>query len=470
MVTICLVCCALAHAQPPDKSEWQLAPQLLPGMELVYAGTYIEEALMPGVKYQRRYRLDTVLFVLEAEARRWDVAFMTTLSLRDQVRDAKAPAQEQPASVRLELTNLDSQGQLKGTSPLVVPIGGPPTLECGMVVSAPITKVGPGQFWEVNEEGRPPRTWQVHVTEPCNGVTCVKLIGQQQSDDWDRPRADRTAWRRRDTVWIAPQLGVAQKVERVIERREPARRDPTHRATITYDLESRLKYPGRLLEDRRQEVLRIKKLQDDARPLLAQPNQHRLHIDALLRKIAYHLEHQPPTPYRKAAIALRERLELARRGEVPPDTAADDVFRRAAVGIGQRVPDFVVTDLTGKDSARMARMLGRPVLVFFYNPATDTGKEVLRFAFELHQKQGSQLGIMAMAVTSDADLARKQHAELKLPFAVLDGKGLHQTFGVDATPRLVVLDGEGIVRSATTGWGAQTAREITDELLRCLGK
>jgi len=71
---------------------------------------------------------------------------------------------------------------------------------------------------------------------------------------------------------------------------------------------------------------------------------------------------------------------------------------------------------------------------------------------------------------ADAEIARKQHADLRLPFAVLDGNGLHQMFGVDATPRLIVLDRDGILRYATTGWGLQTPREIDEELTRALAK
>ena len=135
-----------------------------------------------------------------------------------------------------------------------------------MIVEVPITKVSRDQFWEVNEGGRPPRTWQAVGAELCGNVTCIKLIGNQQSDDWDRPRADHAAWRRRDTVWLKPQVWVAQKVERVIERRDPAHRDPTQRSTVRYELDSSLRYPGRLLDDRRQEILKAKKTQEDARP------------------------------------------------------------------------------------------------------------------------------------------------------------------------------------------------------------
>ena len=53
--------------------------------------------------------------------------------------------------------------------------------------------------------------------------SCIKIVGEQKTDDWDRPRLDRIAWRRLDTVWLAPGLGVAAKVERIIEKREPGR-------------------------------------------------------------------------------------------------------------------------------------------------------------------------------------------------------------------------------------------------------
>ena len=162
--------------------------------------------------------------------------------------------------------------------------------------------------------------------------------------------------------------------------------------------------------------------------------------------------------------------KAARRGDIPLTIASDEVPRSATVGIGRRVPDFLVTDLTGKDTIRLTRLLGRPVFVFFYNPGTENGQEVLRFAQALRQNHGDKISIMAMAVGTDAEVARKQHAEMRLPFAVLDGNGLHQTFGVDATPRLIVLDRDGILRYATTGWGLQTPREITEELTRTLAK
>jgi hypothetical protein len=105
----------------------------------------------------------------------------------------------------------------------------------------------------------------------------------------------------------------------------------------------------------------------------------------------------------------------------------------------------------------------------FYNPSTENGRAVLTFARELSE-QHRGLGVLAMAVSDDAEAVRKQHAEMKLPFPILDGRGLHHTFGVKDTPRLVLLDAEGIVRGAYTGWGSQTPAEVIEELQRWLRK
>jgi peroxiredoxin len=473
MVTsLCLFTCALTLGQPEGNSGWQLAPLFrnltdARGLELTYSGTYKEEDLIPGVRFQRSYRLETTAFVLENAADHWDIAFLTSLSLRSNRPDPQRPVAATPSSVRLEVGQVNRQGRLKGRGVnLAVAVDGPPTVEAGAFLELPVGLASRNQVWEVGEEGRPPRSWQVLGTELCNGTTCVKLAGQQQSSDWDSPRGDHTAWRRRDTLWLAPQLGIAYRVERVIERREPNRRDPTHRLEVRYDLDSRLRYPGKLFDDRRHEIMKALQFREDAAKALAQPAAYRPQIEILQKRIAYHLENLPPTPYRKAVVHLQGQLERAKRGDVPADPARTDQAPAAtAVRVGQRAPDFVVTDLINKHaSVRLYRSLGRPILVAFYNPATETGTRVLEFAKSLNERKKNGVSILAMAVTADPERARRQHAELKLPFTILDGQGLHATFAVTETPRLVVLDGDGIVRAAYTGWGIQTPREIEKEL------
>ena len=151
---------------------------------------------------------------------------------------------------------------------------------------------------------------------------------------------------------------------------------------------------------------------------------------------------------------------------------ADDPAPLAAttLGIGDRVMDFTVSSYTEEKGAQLKSYQGKPILVFFYNPATPLGKEVLTEVKRLSEKHTSRLGIMAMAVTPEAEIARKQHQQMKLSFSILDGNGLRLTFGADQTPRFVIVDSEGLVRLAQTGWGVQTLYEIDEALQRCLRK
>lgn len=454
--------CALGQR---DGGEWVLTPQLAPGVELVYSGTCTEESLLPGVQYQRTYRIDNHLFVLAVDGAEHDVAFMTTLSAREPGVEPKFST----ASVRLELARVDGQGRLKDAHRFHTPVGLPPLIEVGSFIEAPLTRVGRNSVWEVADAGRPPRTWVVVGAETSGGLMCAKLQGQQQSEDWDRPRADRTAWRRRDVVWMSLQMGVAVKVERTLERRDPARREPSHRTVTHYTLESRLRYPGKLFDDRKREVLQAKRFVDDAGPYFRQPTLHGPQLDALLRKVSFHIDNSPTTPYRSAVLHLARKIDSARKGELllAEYTTEEPAAPIGPLRIGQKAPDSLINNLTTGKAVRFTRLLGRPTLVFYYNPHTQTGLDVLGFAKELAEKSGDRISIVGMAVTTDPDFARAQHAELKLPFPILEGSALRLAFQVDATPRFVVLDGEGYLRETATGWAAHVADQLVAELTRC---
>jgi hypothetical protein len=464
-----LLILSLALGQPGSSAEWVLSPRLSPGLELAYSGDLIEESLLPNVQFQRTWRVESTVLVLEGNGKSWDLAIMTVIRQKSQEGEPRRA----PSSVRLEFAKVDAQGRLQGASlPKTPCLNGPSTIEAGWFVEAPTTRVGRNSFWEAAEEGQLPRTWQVLGSEVAGGMACVKIQGQQQSEDWDRPRADQAAWRRRDIVWLSQQMGVACKIERTIEKRDPARREPTSRTIARFELDSPLRYPGKLFDDRKKEILTAKKFQDDAQALLKQPAQSKLQIDSLLKRVSHHMEHAAPTPYRKAIQSLETRLIAARKGEIPPEEAVEAKVGGAisAITVGQKVPDFVTTDLASRETLRLSRMLGRPVFVFFYNPSAESSREVLRFALKLHGDHGDKIRVMAMAATSDPKTALQQQADMKLPFPVLDGNGMHITFGVDATPRLVLLDGEGVLRCAYTGWGLHIPLEIEQELARCLTK
>jgi peroxiredoxin len=472
--TLCLLTCALAVGQVPDRGDWLLLPQLARGQELIYAGSFKEEALSPSVQFQRAFSIDTTVLVLETNDRQSKLAFLTVASPRNSANpQGPDTTTQQPWSVRLEVMPMDRQGKLQPASPatLIVPIEGPPTIECGIFREMPKVRVS-ANFppWDVNEEGRTPWTWRIEGTETVNNVLCVRVSGVQQSDDWGTPRADRTAWQRRDTLWITPQNGVTIRYDRIVERRDAAREGPTHRSSLRCELTSGLTWEGKLFDDRKNEIEQARKLTQDADAWLRDVEKHKQQLEATLKRIKQFTDAEAPTPYRKAVMQVQKRIEAGLRGDTIPDPHVDLPLPIPKAALGQRMPDFVCSDLLTHQTHRLQRLLDKPVLVFFYNPATSTGMKALGFAQHISQRPANDVNILAMAVTEDEELVQRQHKEMKLTFPILDGNNMVGLFAVDATPRFVVLDKQGIVRGTWTGWGIQTAPEVSATLQKWMGK
>ena len=467
LTALCVLTGVLAPAQPASGSDWVVGPRLARGQELVYSGSYSEEAVGNGVKFARSYHLDTRILALDVAPSVTNLAVLTTLKLRP----SRVQAGAEPTSVRLEMARLTPDGKVvlpSGQAPSV-PLEGPPTLECGVFVELVRNHAAPGKSWEVAEPERPPRTWQIAGPEMMNGTRCLKVVGVQQSDDWDRPRADRTAWQRRDTLWVVPGLGITCRVDRVIERREPARRDTTQRSMLSYSLESQVVYPPPLYEDRRREIMQYCTLAVAAEPILHEPEKcGRRPIEGIQSRIAYHIDNHPGTPYREAIFQLKRRLDAVGRGDTVPFDSAEEASPVSPVAaLGQPAPDFLVSDLITRESLRLRRLLGQPVLMVFYSPASKSCPEVLRFAESLCQANPRGLHVLGLAVGENTERAGKQRDELKLTFPILAGQGLRLTYSVDATPKIVLVDAAGIVRGNYVGWGPETTRIITEELARC---
>jgi hypothetical protein len=472
--TLYLIGCVLATGQAPPtavpRGDWVVMPRLARGLELVYRGTYAEEARGGHMQFSRAYRLETRIFVLETPPRGAEVVLLTILRHRDgPPGSTPAHAEAEASSVRCERAFVDLQGRVhaEGVN-LAVPLEGPPLLECGAFLEAPTGRMALEQTWDLAEAGRPLQLWRNTGGEMVGGTPCLRLAGLQQSADWDRPRGDHTAWRRRDTVWLSSRAGVACRVERLIEHREPNSQDPTQWGKLHYDLDTGLQYSGPLADDRRQEIHQAFAFREQLTPLLAQPARSAPQLAALLKRIDYYLEHQPPTPYREAVLQVKRRVEAARRGESPPALPEESshVASPAIAIPGELAPDFVATDLTGSGSARPRSWLGRPVLMVFYNPASPTAPVVLRYAQRLASAGAHRLLVVGLSVAGSPEAVRRQREEMGLTFPILDGAGLRVSYAVETTPKFVVLDASNVVRGSWLGWGHETPQEVQEELRR----
>jgi len=109
--TICLLTCALAAGQPPDRGDWLLTPQLARGQELVYSGSFVEEALSPGVQFQRSYRIDSTVLVLDAKQDKFDLAVLTLVT----TKTSKTPQQ---ATLKVESVGTATMRRLSDSQPV----------------------------------------------------------------------------------------------------------------------------------------------------------------------------------------------------------------------------------------------------------------------------------------------------------------------------------------------------------------
>lgn len=458
------------QAAPTDAADWQLSPNLVRGQELVFRGTYVEEAKNPGVQFSNNYLLESRVFVLETPPEGPDVAILTIWKGRP---SHPSPNGELEAcSVQLLRARIDKDGRVlpqPGHS-LAVPFDGPPSTECGAFVVGPRGRIRKDQGWEVPEQGRPACNWQAVGVEMSGGNRCLKLVGVQQSDDWDFPRADRTGWHRQDTAWVPPRAGFAYKVERIIEVRDPARQEPTRRLVVRYELESTMQYPGQLFEDRRNEILQAQTLGDAVNALLPRAGQVGPEPFAtLLKRIELYVDRTPPNPYREAIKQVQRLAEAGRRGEPPPEVQREPVTPVAnVIALGKPAPDFLVTDLTTHESARLRRWGGKPILMVFYTPTSPMAQQVLSFAQQLGDEHKGNVTILALAVADDVEAVQRQRDEMHLNFPILSGQGLRLSYAVECTPKLVVLDAAGTVRASYDGWGPEIPSSVSEAVQSCM--
>ena len=481
VATLYLLGCVLAPGQtiarpqlpprvaPAPGSDWLLVPRLNPSQELVYRGTFTEQGRAGRVEFNRAYRIETRVFVLGTPPRGVEVALLTVLKHRPS-SDGPGVGETAPSSVRLERAHVDLQGRIAagpGVN-LAVPLDGAPTLECGIFIALPGGRVRAGQEWSAVEGDRPPLVWHVGGMELVGGNSCIKLVGEQKSGDWEHPRADRPAWRRQETVWLNPRLGIAYRIEREILHREPARQEATQRSVLRLEMESNFPLSGAAGESCRQEITQALSFHDSLTPLLKQPAHYGPHLTALLKKIDYQVVNQPPTPYRAAILQVKRQAEASQRGETPPAPVPETKTAPAVATVGELAPDFLASNLTSEGSVQLRRLTGKPVLLVFFRPASPTTPAVLRYAQQLLASYPQRVTVVGMAVSDNAEQVRKQHAELGLGFPILSAGGLCGSFGVETTPKMVLLDSANIVRGGYLGWGHETPQEVRQELQRWL--
>jgi hypothetical protein len=84
--------------------------------------------------------------------------------------------------------------------------------------------------------------------------------------------------------------------------------------------------------------------------------------------------------------------------------------------------------------------------------------------------QGRELTILPLTVRPDHTTNQTWARLLGKENPIYDGSGLRITYGVEVTPRLVLVDKQGIVRALHEGWGGETRQQCTEDLNQLLAE
>lgn len=424
-----------------SQTDYAATVRVARGQELVYKGRFSEEIRGHGAPVERSYDLESRVFVLDVNPRGIECALFTVLRPPGSASDA-------PGSARLELANMDRRGRIvlqsTAASP-VTPLEGPPSLEQSAFLELPPVMLSIGTVWDAADRLRPPREWRVVESTFVNGQRCWKILGTQQSSAWDRPTASAVSWRRTDEVWLAAQTGIILRWRRSFERRMGSDGSPGYAATTENELVEDIVYPDKLSAERRREVQQTAFFSQSIAE--ARSRSARSGVQPLVNlgdRVDQYLAKQPPTPYRPAAIAVKQRIAGELRGESPPADAPEAPITVAKVG--DMAPDFLTFDLTTRSPMRLSRLHGKPIALLFAPPDSPNAIASLQLARALQERHGQKLHI-AVLVMSNEDRARPAWVQFGVP--LYSGRDAAQLFSVGPSVHACVIDADGLIRART---------------------
>jgi hypothetical protein len=455
------VVCLLAAMLPaaPNDPPGQLPVRLSRGQEFVYRGVYKEEINRPANHSSRSIAVETHILVLNQSADAADVAVMTVrrpLPIRDEVA----------SEAQLEIAKVDSFGRMEfrpARRPLRgIPVDGPPNLETAAFVERPRGGLIPGKSWDRTELSDPPTSWSIAGIEFMPGGNCLKLVGQQQSESWGRP--GRSAWRRKDVVWLALDNGVAVKFERETQVCNEGG-EIVHGSQLVALLESfrPTELPPSEFDARRLEIQQSTAFARRLDDLFGAPAQGG--FDTLIAQTNTHLHNREPTPYRDSVLTIKRRAESARNGERPPEPLIVQTRKESfTCREGQPAPDLILADAISGEAVRLDGLRGQVVLLLLFKPHGRMSSYVLRYAEWAGAQYAGKVCVLALAADGTPGELVELRLHLRLKRPVYDGREAAKRFAGETTPCAVMIDATGTIRRIVLGWGGEYPDWFATEL------
>ena|GEM_PF-956086 len=476
----------LTPAAPPEGG-------LQKGDELTFTGTVQEAVERPGNRFRRTQKLEIRVFVLEKKESWTDAAVLTLLRRTDDAVAGAVPTitggaveKSTPPAARLDLVRIHSDGSAHH----LLPVGPPPFVfdaktpthtlpaipldsfspfEFGMFPPR-VPRSAPDQPWTVasTEPNRSSETWQRQGTDFVTAERCLLLVMNQVHPNWAKPVGGHTAWHRADAVWVSTLDSTARKVHRVIRHRDGIATELAAWVEVKYELKEQTRVIGHTFDRYRRDVETAFAAAADVAPFLPDAVKYgpKFFATRIQKLDAYLEESDTSSPYREAVLAVRRQLDAARRGEsvtktpLSPLSLAPSLSPQGSVWPepGQIAPDFTA------GTFRLADSRGKPVVLVFFKPESETADLTLAIADALNQKYGTRAAIVPLSVWSDTTLGAKDRSRRKTTVPIYNGTQAETTYGLESVPRFVVIDNRGLVKWTFAGVGAETGYSVRSQL------
>lgn len=443
-------------------------PQWKVGQEYLYRGTVKETNLGQSIQLLNQYQLEVRVIVLSVKGDSAEIACCTKLVQQG------VPKVEQALSVHLTRANINEQGKISScTAPTGIPIiiDGPATWESGFILPLPpkALPLRPRVFWENAEPGRLPRRflWMNDDANPSH----VVIKGEQQSIDWEHPRADSTGWRRTDKLTFTSKATLPAKVERTIERRAPAHQNVTGRIITEYELVKQEVLEGPLFDERRRDIQQIKLYQEEVAMLASHPHdtQARIAWQRLATRLDRYQGAPGHSPYREAITTLLSTVQAGMNNRLSVQQAQYQTIE-PAIPLGQLTPSFTLLMPTGQ-TITSNQCRGKPCLLVFLQPGSELTRLLCVEIPAWQLRHGSHTFGCLLLSSTDASGSLPTVAEPKgALLKVANGRPLVASYGANVTPFFVLLDADGALVATHEGWGPEVRQQLEKKINQELEK
>jgi len=126
-----------------------------------------------------------------------------------------------------------------------------------------------------------------------------------------------------------------------------------------------------------------------------------------------------------------------------------------------------VPDWRKGQQVSLRQFRGRPAVLLFLHPRSLLSGEILLHLQRLAQQNADwEVQPVALFIQEDREAVGELLARRDWKYPVLVGSALRASYQIDATPRIIVLDGQGVVQGIYTGWGPEIPQLLLRDLRR----